>query len=208
LHCQPYFSGLNPSEILVAPSAESPTLLSRLRLETRPYHDAVEANLFNQALTAGTVTTTETAQFLARMYGFVQPYETALRLHAADLGPAWQLEQRYRGPLILEDLAKLGFPAEPPLCLAMPPLRTRAQLLGALYVIEGSTLGGQVIARQLDKAGITAHAFFTGRAERTGPLWKMFCQLLSEAAADEDQPAVVASAILTFQTLSAWLNQP
>lgn len=142
------------------------------------------------------------------MYGFVQPYEMALRLHAAYFGPAWELEQRYRAPLILEDLAQLGFPAAPPLCLAMPPLRTRAQLLGAMYVLEGSTLGGQVIARQLDKAGITSHAFFTGRAERTGPLWKAFCQLLGEAAAPEDQAAVVASAILTFQTLSEWLNQP
>jgi heme oxygenase len=192
----------------MVPSAESPTLLSCLRLETRPYHDAVEANAFNQALTAGTVTQTETAQFLARMYGFMQPYEVALRLHAADFGPTWQLEQRYRAPLILEDLAQLGFPAEPPLCIVMPPLRSPTQLLGAMYVMEGSTLGGQVIARQLDKVGITAHAFFTGRAERTGLLWKSFCQLLGEAAADEDQAAVVASAILTFQTLSAWLNQP
>jgi heme oxygenase len=191
----------------MAPSAESPTLLSRLRLETRPYHDAVEANSFNTALAAGTVTATETAQFLARLYGFMQPYETALRLHAADFGPEWQLDQRYRTPLILEDLARLGFPAEPPLCIAMPPLHTQAQLLGAMYVMEGSTLGGQVIARQLDKAGIAAHAFFTGRAERTGPLWKAFCQLLGEAA-NEDQAAVVASAILTFQSLSEWLSQP
>ncbi|GAB3588629.1 biliverdin-producing heme oxygenase [Hymenobacter daeguensis] len=182
--------------------------MPRLRLETRPYHDAVEANAFNTALTAGTVTQAETAQFLARMYGFMQPYEVALRLHAAGFGPAWQLAQRYRAPLILEDLAHLGFPAEPPLCNTMPPLGTRAQLLGAMYVMEGSTLGGQVIARQLDKAGISAHAFFTGRAERTGPLWKSFCQLLGEAATDADQAAIVASAILTFQTLSAWLNQP
>ena len=68
------------------------------------------------------------------------------------------MEQRYRAPLILEDLARLGFPAQPPLCLAMPSLRTHAQLLGALYVMEGSTLGGQVIARQLDKAGIAKTA--------------------------------------------------
>ena len=193
----------------MVPSAESPTILARLRLETRPYHDAVEANPFNQALTAGTVTAAETAQFLARMYGFMQPYETAIRLHAADFGPAWQLEQRYRAPLILEDLARLGFPAEPPLCLAMPPLRTHAQLLGALYVMEGSTLGGQVIARQLDKAGIAGRTFFAGRAERTGPLWKQFSQLLAEDAAGTTAPdAVVASAVHTFQSLAAWLIQP
>lgn len=190
------------------PVTESSAVLQQLRKETKPFHNAVEQNPFNSALIAGTVTAADTAHFLASMYGFLQPYEAQLHAHAAEFGPEWQLDRRYRAPLILDDLPQLGYTGTPPLCPALPPLGTRAQLLGAMYVLEGSTLGGQVIARQLDKAGITAHAFFTGRAERTGPLWKAFCQLLGEAAADEEQAAVVASAILTFQTLSAWLNQP
>jgi heme oxygenase len=192
----------------MSPTTESTAILHVLRQETNPFHDAVEQNPFNQALTAGTLTAAETAQFLAKMYGFLQPYEAQLRAHADEFGPEWQLEQRYRAPLILEDLPRLGHLGVPALCPALPPLDTRAQLLGAMYVMEGSTLGGQVIARQLDKTGIAAHAFFTGRAERTGPLWKAFCQLLSETADGEPPAVIVASAILTFQTLSAWLNQP
>ncbi len=199
---------MNPSYQPTTSVVENPAILPRLRLETRPHHDAVEANLFNQALTAGTVTAADTARFLARMYGFVQPYEAALRRHAATFGPDWQLEQRYRAHLILEDLTRLGYPAEPPVCPAMPPLETRAQLLGSLYVLEGSTLGGQVIARQLAAAGIEGRTFFAGRAERTGPLWKKFTPLLTAAAATEDPNAIVASAILTFQTLAAWLQLP
>ena len=53
------------------------------------------------------------------------------------------MEQRYRAPLILEDLARLGYNAAPPLLPELPPLITRAQLLGAIYVLEGSTLSGQ-----------------------------------------------------------------
>ena len=190
----------------MAPPADSSLILPRLRFETSLSHDAVEANAFNQALTAGTVTAAQTAEFLARMHGFVQPYEAALRRHAADFGPDWQLEQRYRAHLILEDLARLGYPAKPPVCPTMPPLETRAQLLGAMYVLEGSTLGGQVIARQLAAAGITGRSFFAGRAERSGPLWKQFGPLLEAAAASEDADVIVASAILTFQTLAAWLT--
>ncbi|AII53607.1 hypothetical protein N008_16705 [Hymenobacter sp. APR13] len=190
----------------MASSAASPAILSRLRLETRPFHDAVETNRFNQALTAGTVTAAHTAVFLARMYGFVQPYEAALRRHAAAFGPEWQLEQRYRGHLILEDLARLGYSGTPPLCPAMPPLETRAQLLGAMYVLEGSTLGGQVIARQLGAAGIAGRTFFAGRAERTGPLWKQFTQLLEAAATPETADTIAASAVHTFQTLAACLT--
>ncbi|MGY3087009.1 heme oxygenase [Hymenobacter sp. UYAg731] len=188
---------------------ESQAILPRLRHETKPFHDAVEQNPFNRALGAGTVTAADTAEFLAKMYGFLEPYEAQLYAHAAAFGPAWQLDQRYRAPLILEDLARLGHDAAPPLYPELPPLTSRAQLLGAMYVLEGSTLGGQVIARQLDKAGIAAHAFFTGRAGRTGPLWKAFCQQLTEATetGDDDPAAIVASAVHTFQALSAWLNQ-
>ena len=199
---------MNPSLQPPLPPAESPSVLARLRLATKPYHDAVEANPFNQNLTAGTVTPADTARFLAKMYGFVQPYETVLRRHAAGFGHEWQLEQRYRAHFILEDLAALGYLAEPAACPALPPLETRAQLLGAMYVLEGSTLGGQVIARQLGAAGIDGRSFFANRAERTGPLWKQFTQLLETAAAPEDSDAVVDSAILTFQTLAAWLTQP
>ncbi|MDB5267397.1 MAG: hypothetical protein JWP58_437 [Hymenobacter sp.] len=189
--------------------SESSAILPRLRLETRPFHDAVEQNPFNLALTAGTVTAADTTQFLAKMYGFLEPYEAELHAHAATFGPAWQLDQRYRAPLILQDLARLGHDAAPPLYPELPPLTSRAQLLGAMYVLEGSTLGGQVIARQLDKAGIATHAFFTGRAERTGQLWKAFCEQLTEAAAtgEDDPEAIVASAVHTFQALATWLNQ-
>lgn len=186
----------------------SPTILARLRLETRPFHEAVEANPFNQALTAGTVTTADTTRFLAKMYGFVALYETKLCNHATAFGPAWQLEQRYRAMLILKDLQQLGYLKIPPLCPTLPPLDTHAQLLGAMYVLEGSTLGGQVIARNLEKLNILAPQYFSGRGSQTGPLWKSFCLNLTAAAATEDPDVLVASASLTFQSLAAWLQLP
>ena len=189
---------------------DAPIILTRLRAETRPYHDAVEQNPFNQALSAGAATPEATAWFLSKLYGFVQPFEAALQRHAAGFGPAWALAQRYRAPLILEDLARLpGDKAVPPLCPAMPPLDTRPQLLGALYVLEGSTLGGQVIARQLAQAGIPLTTYFGARGSQTGPLWKQFCQLLAaeaEAASPAEQDLIVHSASLTFQRLSAWIQ--
>jgi len=191
----------------MTPTLLSPTLLASLRATTRPYHEAVEQNPFNRALAAGTVTAAATAHFLSRMYGFLQPYEAQLRAQAPSLGPAWELPRRYRAHLILEDLPRLGELTAPPVCRQLPPLGTRAQLLGAMYVLEGSTLGGQVIARQLAKAGIAAHAYFTGRGDHTGPLWKVFCQQLEAAGAAEDSAEIVQSAITVFQALSLWLSR-
>lgn len=189
-------------------AAEHPAILSQLRTETRPYHDALEQNTFNQELTAGTISQAATVHFLRRLYGFLQPYETQLRAQAAAFGPEWQLDQRYRAHLILEDLARTEDPSVPALCPALPPLHTRAQLLGAMYVLEGSTLGGQVIRRQLAKAGIPLQAYFSGHAEHTGAMWKSFCQLLTTAVTAEEQPEVVQSAVRTFQHLHAWISQP
>ena len=178
-------------------------IVSRLRQETRPAHDALENAEFNQALRAGTVSSENTSRFLARLYGFVVPFEEHLRAHSAWFGPEWELPRRYRSHLLRQDLPQA---AALPLAAELPPLHTWPQLLGALYVMEGSTLGGQVIARQLAKTGIAVPVYFSNRAEQTGPLWKSFVQLLTAAVTPEIADEVVASASLTFQCLHQWIE--
>lgn len=49
--------------------------------------------------------------------------------------------------------------------------------IGCLYVLEGATLGGQVISRHLAKLGIgpgNGGRFFHGYGTRTGAMWKSF----------------------------------
>ncbi|RZK21143.1 MAG: hypothetical protein EOO56_11715 [Hymenobacter sp.] len=179
-------------------------ILQALRLETRPAHDQLEQNTFNQQLTAGTITEKATVHFLTKMYGFLVPYEA--RLRAQPLGPEWEKDTRQRAHLILQDLAQLA--SQLASCPDMPPLESWPQLLGAMYVVEGSTLGGQVIARELAKKNIPLRLYFSGYGERTGPLWKAFCQLLTQEATPENETEIVQSARLTFQQLDAWLNQP
>lgn len=188
-------------------SAETPpaNLLARLRAETRPHHDALEQNPFNQALLRSDVTAAVVTRFLAKLYGFLVPYEARLAAHG--FGPAWQIAARRRAPLIRADLGAAVADALP-LCAALPPLATEAQLLGAMYVLEGSTLGGQVIGRALAKAGLPPSAYFVGYGARTGPLWQDFGRALTETVtAPADQDAVVASAGATFLALSEWINR-
>ncbi|WP_167856883.1 biliverdin-producing heme oxygenase [Hymenobacter aquaticus] len=186
------------------PTLPHPAILQQLRAETRPYHDALEQNEFNQAIRDGRITTGITHRFLAKLYGFLVPYEA--RLRQQPLGPEWHVGQRQRAHLIPADLGVAA--TELPLCAALPKLDTWPQLLGSMYVLEGSTLGGQVLARQLANAGIAGRAYFTGNGEQTGPLWKSFCQLLAAATTDDNQAEIVASAASTFQTLHAWIEKP
>ncbi|RTQ47899.1 hypothetical protein EJV47_18455 [Hymenobacter gummosus] len=184
---------------------DKPAILQQLRHGTAAAHAALEQGAFNRALSAGTVSAADTEHMLSKLYGFLVPYETELRRRADEFGPEWEIGQRQRAQLIRQDMPHA---AQLPLCPAMPPLRTRAQLLGAMYVLEGSTLGGQLITRQLAQAGIGLRTYFSGYGELTGPRWKAFCQLLGAEAADADAAEIVASAVLTFERLHAWIEQP
>ncbi|RMZ59403.1 heme oxygenase [Chryseobacterium nematophagum] len=71
------------------------------------------------------------------------------------------------------------------------------EALGALYVIEGSTLGGRVIAKQLSKTegfeNITFN-FFGCYHENTGSMWKAFKEVLDTNVKKENYNEVLSGA--------------
>ena len=71
-------------------------------------------------------------------------------------GKEWPLsilnfDRRKKIPLLEYDLYVLGYPSFLPLCTDLPELPDFAHVLGCLYVLEGATLGGQIIARHIRK---------------------------------------------------------
>jgi heme oxygenase len=106
-------------------------------------------------------------------------------------------------------MAVLGVrPLSPPDGLAQAlRLHSPEAAWGALYVVEGSALGGQLIARQLsERLGITAErggAFFAGWGERTGSRWREFRELLDiEVAGSQAQTQACIGAVDTFDGFS------
>ena len=93
----------------------------------------------------------------------------------------------------------------------LPQLTTEEEVYGCLYVIEGSTLGGQVISRSLrEHLGIhpeNGGAYFSGYGMLTGPRWKEFLARLAVVAEGKgaDHEAITRSAVETFQALDRWL---
>jgi heme oxygenase (biliverdin-IX-beta and delta-forming) len=78
-----------------------------------------------------------------------------------------------------------------------------------MYVMEGSTLGGQLIAKQLQK---TLHlsagkgdAYFRGHGDQTGPMWREFCEMLKVRVTDEETESAVLSAKAMFATYGSWM---
>jgi heme oxygenase len=117
-----------------------------LRDGTREAHERVDAAFAGFDLT-------DRAQYAAFLHAHAEvllPLEAALDAAGAEqVTPDWP--SRKRGALIAEDLAFLrdaGLDAGPS---DTPPwrLNTLEQVAGALYVLEGSRLGGKFLARQL-----------------------------------------------------------
>jgi len=190
-------------------SASTP-VLERLRAETRPQHDAIETAL---NLTGGTVTLGTYRQTLARFYGFYRPLEVGLQTVGGWADRGLDLNERWKTPLLEADLRALGVddPAALPVYTDLPPHATVAAAFGCLYVLEGATLGGQVIIRALEKSlAITPQAggrFFHGYGDRTGKMWQAFRAALTAYPVTLcDQDEIVSAAQDTFLKLHRWIE--
>jgi heme oxygenase len=95
--------------------------------------------------------------------------------------------------------------------MKLPVINTLGRLVGALYVLEDPTLGGQLISRQLNQHfGLTLQywrPFFYGYGEQTAVMWQSFIDFADCISGDESQcQAAEQSACQTFQVLNQVLD--
>lgn len=191
------------------PKAE---ILKTIKSETRDLHARVEnlVPVFSESFVLA-----DYRRLLERFYGFYAAFEPLVeRLDSlAEILPDWP--ERRRLPLLEEDLLWLGHVkpgvAKLAVCSEVPPVHTPALAIGALYVTEGSTLGGQIICRHLVRslhiAPQKGATFFYGHGEETGPKWKIFTEALCRLATDGNESQIVQSAVDTFKAMELWLSQ-
>jgi heme oxygenase len=184
-------------------------------------------------LAEGTITRAAYAALLRRMLAF----HLAVERCVSD-GPPVQtfgvdIAERRRSPLLLADLAALdavagcesaagaadegaavGAGAAAGATLpALPAQCSAAGVLGCLYVVEGSTLGGRELALRLDHllpAGdVAGRAFLFGHGARHGAMWRAFCAALEACGTDAGrQVEMTDAALATFGAFEAWFTQP
>jgi heme oxygenase len=147
---------------------------------------------------------------LAALFGFYAPLEEGLS-RCQGASPSFRLPIVFRADLLQRDLRAFGRPTEHlPRPTGVPAITTIDRAAGVIYVLEGASLGGQVIARGLSRClGIgpeNGAAFFTGRGAHTAARWKQVVAWLEERGRDARGGAeVVAAACETFGALSSWL---
>jgi len=89
------------------------------------------------------------------------------------------------------------------------PFDEPSAALGILYVIEGSTLGGQVIAKRIrEKLNLTPDLgghYFSSYGANVMPTWRETKAVLDAPPIAVDADRVIHGAELTFEFLSTWL---
>lgn len=190
-------------------------IMERLKSETAHYHRQVEQNAYAKAIMNQTVSIEEYQKYLEKFYGFLKPLEDQ-----AVQQPFWEntgLDIAIRGKvgLLEKDLRNLGASEEEisqlPLCEDLPDISTPARLFGYLYVIEGSTNGGQIMTKRLSQfLPIEADRgleYFNAYGAETRTRWSEFAGLLQQSlSSTEDHDAMVHTASETFRLLDQWIN--
>jgi heme oxygenase len=188
---------------------------ARLRSATADTHERLHRHPGFSGLLRGSLTMSQYSQLLARLYGFHRPLERALRMVPVSMRSGIDLLAREKAHLLHADLIAVGLAESAidalPACKTLPEISSPAALVGCLYVIEGSGLGGSILAKKLDfllgTEGTRRRRFFLGRTSPDPLPWGEFCGLLETCADDGNLNDLIEGARNTFDALELWLNQ-
>ena len=177
-----------------------------LKSETYEHHTSSEALI--GPLLASIRDNDDYVALLHIFYGFFQPVEELIAAQISN--PVLpDIHERRNAKIILEDLASLGKHEPPVICHSLPAINDLPAALGALYVLEGSTLGGRVIRKMLLKhpslsLDESKLKFFNGYGDATGEKWKAFQQCINRY--DHQSEEIITAARDTFSKFSNWIR--
>jgi heme oxygenase (biliverdin-IX-beta and delta-forming) len=192
-----------------ATAAHAPggTFLARLRAETRDLHEATERHL---APGGRRWTLPAYRRLLICLHPMYAAVETRLESFSewATLSPMIELRPLRRAEILAGDLRLLGVDAPHDLAERVAPLDLPSfdQALGALYVLEGSRLGGRILAREvaasIGPAVEDAVRFLRSDGVAVGPVWMALRASLgcyADGAGPGARAAIVEGARETFR---------
>lgn len=181
------------------------TFLEQLRANTADSHKNLESLPVSASITSPTVTTEAYAHYLKLMYDVIKDTENNIFPLLQNIFP--DLETRRKLEWINADLAflnhskinsKLPF-SENSKTFSVP------FAIGILYVVEGSSLGGRFILKNLQSAlGYEENgvSYFNGYGNKTGSSWKNFLNNLTEyGEKNGNSDEIIAGADFAFKAI-------
>ena len=173
----------------------------KIKAATQPYHDQTEQL---PSRSVGEFTLDDYRNFLLTSWLFHRSLEQSLAEFLLDsFKEELQWSDRRKTHRLEQDLEELEVDYR--LLTPLPfGVNTLPEALGAMYVSEGSTLGGMMMKKLWEDHPVigqhSSFAFLGCYGQQTGSRWKSFVKVLEAAVPHPaDEEAAIASAQATFE---------
>lgn len=182
------------------------------RLKNETHHEHLEVEKLIMPFIKNLSSVDEYVHLLHIFHGYFSPVEEQIAHHLSSEHIPDYNERRKSDALIKDAAILNGNLQAANFCINLPVINSTASALGALYVLEGSTLGGvhikKMIENKLNGQAQQALNFFEGYGSNTMQRWNDFKHHLNRLAGSgviEDE--VVDAANDTFIKFKNWISQ-
>lgn len=178
-------------------------IASLLKEQTKKLHDLVEEKLMSKKIMDKSFNLNDYQFIIKHNYNFLKHFESSVFSKFSDeTADKLQLNKRRKLIFIEKDISILGLEISND---QLPiSILNEAEAFGMLYVMEGATLGGNIIRKNLSKnqnfKGLTFN-YFGCYGEQTSFLWKLFKEVLEEKALNSCDEDFIKGAKIAYQSL-------
>ncbi len=187
-------------------------ILEQLKSETAELHRSTEQYSYGDLIMSGRLSRAQYADLIDKNRAIHRHFEPALSsIEGLDGLFGHQLDRRMKLNALERDAEKLSISKSQRPVPAFRP-NDLHEALGAMYVLEGSSLGGAVIARALSKipaiAETDAFDFYTFYGSELGAMWTSFGQIVVKFVEEHGHAELlVESAKKTFESVQSVFSQ-
>ena len=181
-----------------------------LRQATHEHHNQLNRHPLLIGVTQPEYLLQDYLKLLNAYFGLYQAVEKKIMDFLAVNTVNFDYQPRLKSPWLQQDLTFFQFRSKLPSQNAVlaPDIKNLGDLVGMLYVIEGSTLGGQLISKHLTtNLGITPKTggrFFGGYGENTAHFWADFLQFAANI--DDDAKQCLSAKNMACETFCLFLR--
>lgn len=180
-------------------------LFSTIKVQTKTHHQNVEKVLVAEFKALKNLE--EYATLLKRLYQFYYPLENELQklIKKSDIPDIKKRQHHFR---LLQDINVIDNSFDKIPTKKNIEIKNLSYAFGVLYVIEGSTLGGQIITKMLVKQLQTNQnvtSYFYSYGNETQDMWSSYKKSVLALENKIDSQEMINGAKDTFDSLREWL---
>lgn len=182
-------------------------LLAHIKETTLAHHQSAEKVLVKELKAISTIK--DYGFLLQRLHTFYKPIEIQLQKNIT-LESIPDLKKRKHVQRIADDILKTGLSVDANLQNNFEIEKDLSYALGVLYVIEGSTQGGQFISKMIEKKldiddNTEITSYFKSYGDKALEMWATFKSLIAKIEDNIDASKFEKGAKDTFEALEIWL---